>query len=259
MPKDVTNHIVICNWNERGRRVITELRHPEGRPDTDIVVVNNKLLDEKGAQRVPALHKVYCINEDPIRHGTLKSARVSLADTVIVLSDDQSPDPDAKSAMIILALLSECKKRRPHIIAEVVNSDNSQHLRDAGADETICTMEIGVGILAHCAVNKQLSVVYKDLLTYSFEGNEIYIIPQESYPDSFIGKTFAQCAQILDARRDQMNPVILLGIRRQNQVIMNPRKRSMGMDDGEFRIQPDDALIAMAFSAPNLKGCLDVP
>jgi len=259
MPKDVVDHIVICNWNEHGKRVVSELRHPEGKPNTDIVIVTKKLLDEKGLQRLPAFHRVYCINEDPIRHGTLKSARVSLADTIIVLSDDESPDPDAKSAMIILALLSECKKRRPHIIAEVVNSDNSQHLKDAGADETICTTEIGVGILAHCAVNKQLSVVYKDLLTYSFEGNEIYIIPRESYPATFLGKTFAECGQILYAKRDRTNPVILLGIRRKDQVIMNPRKGSVGIEDGELRIEPEDALIVMAFSAPDLKACFDEP
>jgi len=190
---------------------------------------------------------------DPIRHGTLKSARVSLADTVIVLADGQSPDPDAKSAMIVLALLGECKRRRPHIIAEVVNSDNSQHLRDAGADETICTTEIGVGILAHCALNKQLSVVYKDLLTYTFEGNEIYIIPRESFPDAFVGKTFAECAQMLYQNRDDNNPVILLGIRRQDKVIMNPRKGTGRFGDAECRIEEEDALIAMAFSAPDLK------
>ncbi|HNS23067.1 MAG TPA: TAXI family TRAP transporter solute-binding subunit [Sedimentisphaerales bacterium] len=253
MPKDVTDHIIICNWNARGRRVISELRHPEGKPNADIVIIDNKLQNDKEFQKAHPFHKVYCISEDPIRHGTLKSARVSLADTVIVLADDQSPDPDAKSAMIILALLSECKKRRPHIIAEVVNSDNSQHLRDAGADETICTTEIGVGILAHCAVNKQLSVVYKDLLTYSFEGNEIYIIPPESYPDSFLGMTFAECAQTLYANRDRKNPVILLGIRRQDQVIMNPRTGAAGTVDGEYRIEQGDALIAMAFSAPNLR------
>ena len=252
MPKDVKDHIVICNWNERGKRVIAELRHPEGKPEADIVIVDNKLLDEKELARMPAFNKVYCIHEDPIRHGTLKNAKVSLADTVIVLADTQSPDPDAKSAMIILALLSECKRKRPHIIAEVVNSDNSQHLRDAGADETICTTEIGVGILAHCAVNKQLSVVYKDLLTYSFEGNEIYIIPRASFPDAFVGKTFAECAQILYGNRDDTNPVILLGIRRQDKVIMNPRKGSGSMDAQECRIEEEDALIAIAFSAPNL-------
>ena len=104
-------------------------------------------------------------------------------------------------------------------------------------------------------MNKQLSVVYKDLLTYSFEGNEIYIIPQESYPDSFVGKTFAECAQILYANRDHTNPVILLGIRRQDKVIMNPRRRSGGVDDGECQIEQGDALIAMAFSSPNLKAC----
>lgn len=258
MPKDVKDHIVICNWNERGRRVIAELRHPEGKPDADIVIIDNKVLDEKALLRVPEFSRVYCINEDPIRHGTLKHAKVTLADTIIVLADSESPDPDAKSAMIILALLSECKRRRPHIITEVVNSDNSQHLKDAGADETICTTEIGVGILAHCAVNKQLSVVYKDLLTYTFEGNEIYIIPRQSYPDAFVGKTFGECAQMLYAQRDDKNPVILLGIRRQDQVIMNPRKGTGTIEGGEYRIEEDDALIAMAFSAPNLKASFNV-
>jgi uncharacterized protein len=257
MPKDVKDHIVICNWNEWGERVIAELRHPEGRPDADIVIVDNKILDENGVSKMPAFHKVHYINEDPIRHGTLKSARVSLADTIIILADNRSPDPDAKSAMIILALLSECKRKRPHIIAEVVNPDNSQHLTDAGADETICTTEIGVGILAHCAINKQLSVVYKDLLTYSFEGNEIYIISRESFPDSFVGKTFAECAQMLDSHRDHKNPAILLGIRRQDRVIMNPKRTAGGLGDAECRIADDDALIAMAFSAPNLRAIFD--
>lgn len=258
MPRDVTNHIVICNWNVRGKRVVAELRHPEGKPNADIVVVDDKLLDESELARTPGFNRVYTIHEDPIRHGTLKRARVSLADTIIVLADTQSPDPDAKSAMIILALLNQCQKKRPHIIAEVVNSDNSQHLTDAGADETICTTEIGVGILAHCAVNKQLSVVYKDLLTYSFEGNEIYIIPPDSFPESFVGKTFSQCAQLIYEHRDAKNPVILLGIRRLGKVVMNPKSYGSGPNREEFKIEADDALIAMAFCAPDLKAVFNV-
>jgi TRAP transporter TAXI family solute receptor len=252
MPRDINNHIVICNWNERGKRVVAEIRHPEGRPDTDLVIVDNKAVDEKELMNMPAFHKVHFIHDDPIRHGTLKAARASLADTIIILADGESPDPDAKAAMIILALLSECKRRRPHIIAEVVNSDNSQHLKDAGADETICTTEIGVGILAHCAMNKQLSVVYKDLLTYSFEGNEIYIVPRDAYPDSLVGQTFGECALWLYQNRDATNPVILLGIRRRDKVIMNPRQGTKEWDHEECRIEEDDALIVMAFSLPDL-------
>jgi TRAP transporter TAXI family solute receptor len=253
MPKDLNDHIVICNWNERGKRVISELHHPEGKPNADIVIIDNKLLQEKELSRLPAYNRIYCIHEDPIRHGTLKRARVNLADTVIVLADNQSPDPDAKSAMIILALLSECKRRRPHIISEVVNSDNSQHLTDAGADETICTTEIGVGILAHCALNKQLSVVYKDLLTYTFEGNEIYIVSRDRFPDVFVGKPFGECARMLYEKQDNKNPVVLLGIRRGDKVIMNPREHAGGYGSEECIVGEDDALIAMAFSAPDLK------
>jgi len=253
VPKDVKEHIVICNWNERGKRVILELRHPEGRPDADVVIIDNKAVDEKELARMPGANKLYCIHDDPIRHGTLNKAHVSTADTIIVLADSQSPDPDAKSAMIILALLSECKRRRPHIVAEVLNSDNSQHLTDAGANETICTTEIGIGILAHCALNKQLSAVYKDLLTYSFEGNEIYIIPRERFPDVFVGRTFSECANMLYQHRDDRNPVVLLGVRRDDKVIMNPRRGAAGIPDEELRIEETDALIAIAFSSPDLR------
>jgi hypothetical protein len=90
-------------------------------------------------------------------------------------------------------------------------------------------------------------------LTYSFEGNEIYIITRDRFPDAFVGKTFAECAQMLYERRDDRNPVVLLGIRRADQVIMNPRRGAGGHDDGELRIREDDALIAMAFSAPDLR------
>lgn len=256
MPRDVTDHIVICNWNERGKRVLAELRHPEGKPDADIVIIDNNLAKDKKLKNIPEFNKVYFIDSDPIRHGTLKKAKVSSADTVIILSDGNSPDPDAKSAMIILALLSECKRKRPHIITEVSNIDNSQHLKDAGADETICTSEIGVGILAHCALNKQLSVVYKDLLTYSLEGNEIYIVKQDAYPEEFIGRTFGQCAQMIYEKRDNNNPVVLLGIRRNDQVMLNPRAGKGGLD-GECIINENDALIAMAFSAPNLRKSFD--
>lgn len=252
MPRDVNDHIVICNWNERGKRIVAELRHPEGKPDAEIIIIDDKLLNEEDLLNTTSFRRVHCIHKDPSRHGTLRLARVKSADTIIILSDTQSPDPDAKSAMIILALLRECKDKKPHIITEVVLSENSQHLMDAGANETICTTDVGIGILAHCAVNKQLSDVYKDLLTYTFEGNELYIIPRERFPDSFIGKTFSECAQIIDGNRDDINPVILLGIRRHDQVIMNPRKTGKGSTGEDYRILEDDALIAMAFSPPNL-------
>ncbi|MCP4450584.1 MAG: hypothetical protein GY809_03930, partial [Planctomycetes bacterium] len=72
------------------------------------------------------------------------------------------------------------------------------------------------------------------------------------FPDSFVGKTFSECAQIIDGQRDDTNPVILLGLRRLDQVVMNPRKIGKGSTGEDYIIEEDDALIAMAFSPPNL-------
>ena len=75
---------------------------------------------------------------------------------------------------------------------------------------------------------------------------------RDAFPDNFVGKTFAECAQMLYEKRDNHNPVVLLGIRRKDQVMLNPRAGKGGLD-GECVILQDDALIVMAFTAPNLR------
>ena len=87
---------------------------------------------------------------------------------------------------------------------------------------------------------------------YSFECNEIYIIPRVSFPDVLFGKTFAECTQMLFENRDRNNPIILLGIRRQDRVIMNPKPDASEFGHQESRIEEEDALIAMGLSTPDL-------
>lgn len=63
----------------------------------------------------------------------------------------------------------------------------------------------------------------------------------------FLGKPFKEVAEILNNQRNHKNPVILVGVKRANRVLLNPR-------EGEFDVfKKDDYLIVMSFEKPDLR------
>jgi voltage-gated potassium channel len=63
----------------------------------------------------------------------------------------------------------------------------------AGVDEIICASDFQYGIIAQCGIlgrYGKLSEVYQQLLTYTDNTNELYIIPPEKVPPALFGKTF---------------------------------------------------------------------
>jgi len=254
MPGDVAKHIAICNWNDRGDRIVKELHCSLAEPDTDIVVVTDSDVDEELLRNDSAYEQVFFVRGDATLHETLSAARVHLAKSVVILADEKAPDPDARSTLVALALSRLCKDGpKPHVVAEAVNHRKMEHLRDAGVDEVICSTDYGLGVLAQCALHAKLSRVYENLLTYSEDTNEIYIVEGDSVPRTVIGKSFVEAAGILNENRDESNPAILLGIRRGEQIILNPRSDRTRPEDQEFdSIAEGDALIVLAFRRPDL-------
>jgi len=256
MPRDIREHIAICNWNDRGDRIVKELHSPLAEPQTEIVIITDAEVDEEALRADPAYERVFFVRGDAALHETLRAARAHLAKSVVILADEASPDPDAKSTLIALALSRLCKdERRPHVVSEAVNHRKTEHLRDAGVDEVICAADYGLGVLAQCALHAKLSRVYENLLSYSGETNEIYMVGGDLMPKSVVGKTFEEASNILNASRDASNPAILLGIRRGEQIILNPRRDGKRPEDRSFEsIEEGDSLIVMAFHRPDLGG-----
>jgi voltage-gated potassium channel len=248
MPKDMESHIVMCNWHDRGDRIIKELHSQLAAPETDIIVITEKDVNERELRLNPEYEKVFFIESDPTLHDVLKRARAHLATSVILLADDEFPDPDAKTALIALALakLTKDLPKKPHVIAEVMNHHKIEHLLDAGIDEWVCSNDYGLGILAQSALYGKLSEVYQQLLTYSKDTNEIYMVDNKHYPQGFLGKGFTEITALLNANRNPANPAILLGVKRDNCVILNPK-------EDEFNVlKPGDSLIVIAFDPPDL-------
>lgn len=254
MPKKIQRHLAICNWNERGDRIVKELHAPQAEPQTEIVVVTTKELNEKELRKSVSYKKVTFIKSDPTLHDVLRVCNVHLAKSVIILADDDSPDPDAKSALIALAISRLCgDNSKPHIVVEATNHRKVEHLKDAGAAEVVCSTDYGLGVLAQCALHAKLSIVYDNLLTYSDDTNEIYIVEGEKFPKSVIGKTFIEAMQLLSEARDEHNPAILIGVKRNEQSILNPLAIHNGSEDNAFeKFEEGDALIVLSYDQPDL-------
>jgi voltage-gated potassium channel len=249
MPKSIEDHIVMCNWNDHGDRIIKEIHAPMAAPETEIIIITEQSIDENELRISSAYEKVFFIHSDPTMHDVLKKARAHRARSVIILADTTSSDPDAKTALISLAItkLEKDLPRKPHIVAEVMNHHKIQHLLDAGVDEWVCAADYGLGILAQCALYGKLSEVYQQLLTYSRDTNEIYLVGDDNYPESFIGKKFQELVMRFNETRMSTNPAILLGIKRDDKVILNPK-------GDEFDVlKQGDSLVVMAFDPPILK------
>ena len=249
MPTGLGNHIVICNWHDSGDRIIKELHSPLAAPETDILVITEREVNEPELRQSPEYEKVYFIKSDPTLHAVLRRAQAHYARSVIILADETCSEPDAKTALISLAItkLEREVPQKPHIIAEVMDPHKVQHLIDAGVDEWVCSADYGLGILAQSALYGKLSEVYQQLLTYLKGTNEIYLVENEKYPQSFLGKPFKEVVEILNNQRNHKNPVILIGVKRANRVILNPR-------EGEFDVfKRDDHLIVMSFEKPDLR------
>jgi voltage-gated potassium channel len=245
---EFSEHFAICNWNAQGDRIIKELHSPQAEPETEIVVVTNAEVNEQELRESAEYERVFFIRGDPTLHTVLKSARVHLARSVIILAGDDCPDPDARTALIALAItkLERGQREKPHIVAEVKNHHKIQHLLDAGVDEWICASDFGLGIIAQSALAKKISEVYQQLLTYSGDTNEVYVIKKGMMPADLIDHHFDEALKYFGDRRDSDNPIIPIGVRRDGKVILNPRA-------GDFdRFKQGDELIVMAFQPPSL-------
>jgi voltage-gated potassium channel len=238
------NHIVVCNWNSRAEEIVQQLFESRVNKQLDIVVVSASPIDDMELSEEYKEH-FYFVHNDPTQHSVLSSVNAHKAQSIIILADDKSESPDDKSVLIALAVkhLESTSNKNLHVVAELININRKRHLEDAGADEIVCSMSYSSGIIAQSALFKNMSEIYQRLLSYSDDTNEIYFVPPGQYAKEYIGMDFTDISNAINQKRKSKNetPVLLLGVKHQGQILLNPRP-------SEFRgLLEDDSLIIMAF------------
>ncbi len=147
------NHIVVCGYEE-GMHLLLETLVTEHDPEATKIVL---IADQERPPEIPA--ELYWVRGDPAKESELDKVRIDKAASVVVAGGRRtSPQlADAVTLLIIFTIRSylaskgtPAQRQRPlYLVAEVLDSENVQHARAAGADEVIETRRLGFSLLAH--------------------------------------------------------------------------------------------------------------
>ncbi|MCE1245113.1 MAG: ion channel [Firmicutes bacterium] len=208
---DITleGHVVICGWNHHARKMVEQILESI---EKEIVILAE-------LQSKPYEHRrVYFVKGDPTDEMDLHRANISRADTAIVLTDlavHKMESADARAILTTLAI--ETINSDVYTCAEILDSKNIPHLRNAKVNEVITSGEFSGRLMARTAITHGISKVITDLLTPD-EGNELSKV---KIPDQVDGMKFDE---LFCRLRDKPETMILVAIERNTDVFVNPEK-----------------------------------
>ncbi len=226
---DFENHIIICEWNERAREIIRELRMDhriETAPIVLIAEIESKPIDDDN---------LYFI-QGGITEENLQRANLEKANTVLILGDDDV-DANARDAKAVLTTLTvETLNPDVYSIVELVTEANVKHCERANANEIIVGSEFSSKLISRAALDHGISKVLSELLSSRF-GNDLVKIP---VPESLQGKNFMD----IFTEMKRTNQSIILAVQKGNagSVISNPPV--------DYKTEAGDYLIVISKGKP---------
>ncbi|NOY80035.1 MAG: hypothetical protein GXP31_03420 [Kiritimatiellaeota bacterium] len=271
----LTNHFVICNWNDLGDEIVRQLHAPVVGDCRPIVIVTDR------PEAVPQLEpegdddpyrNVFVIPGDPASDRILARAAIDRADTAIVLADMREPEhADTRSVLIALAI--EAIEPRVHTIVELLKSRNRIHFQHTSVDEVVCIDELTEKLIAQAALTHGLSEVYIRLLTATEDTNEIYVVP---VPSAYVGKPYRALEKALVDYEEEA--VILVGVQTfevrtehgapvhdwRGEPVIEPRltinpppvsslPSGSVLKDRDYLLKAEDRLFVIAYRPPSLR------
>ncbi|MGI6392636.1 MAG: hypothetical protein ACOX16_03400 [Candidatus Izemoplasmatales bacterium] len=202
-------HVAILNWNNKVPELVADLIYVENRRITVIILADiDKTYAEK--QIVNSIQKlkktdrdfkhfnVLVKQGDPLLHSDLEDISIREADTIIIMNRDIHEEvarnmskSDLNVIKVILSLGSLVFPRRTPIVAEIKNYETKEKILTL--EKTVHSLNEHVlipvcfdkrlgQIIAQTIINPLMEDVYLSL--FSFEGAEVYYVPNMSFAES---------------------------------------------------------------------------
>jgi len=202
---DFLDHVVICGYNPGARALLAELLR-ELPTSTSMVVIAD-------GERDPAVPpEISWVSGDPTKESELEKVRLSHAALAIVVAPRMVPpqQADATTLLIVftlrrymrgLAKAGEVKrKKRLWIVAEILDEENVEHAKTAGADEVIESTTIAFSLLAHAAAMPGTAAILGRVAT----AGELNLYLGARPPGAAEVRTFGELARHLKAHHDAL-------------------------------------------------------
>ena len=212
------DHVVICGWNQHTEEVLQGLTIFGLMADTPIILINELSVDEIDALKLKyRKYNLKFLRGDYVHEDVLLRANISKARFALIMADiSGSHVRERMDERTTLAALT-IKSIAPHVktIAELLDSENRQHLRRANVDEVIVRGE-HIGSLLATAVNSPgIPRIFSSMLSLG-DTNKLWRV---DIPRNFIGKTFKD----LTAFYREKHHAILIGVLKE--------KKAMKLED----------------------------
>lgn len=146
------DHVVICGYNQGARMLLYALRD-ELRDASQVVIF-------APGERDPDVPPEFAwVDGTPTKESELDKVRPQYARAVVIVGARKLSPPQADAATILTAFTFrrylanrelEADRQKPiYIVAEILEEENVDHARAAGADEVIETTQVGFSMIAH--------------------------------------------------------------------------------------------------------------
>jgi voltage-gated potassium channel len=157
------NHIVVCGYDPGARMLLDALASEIDVEHTKVVL----FAEEERRQGIPP--EFAWVTGDPTKESELDKVRLSHAAAAIVVGRRESlpQQADAHTILTVFTLrsylarsgLADRRIKPLHIIAEILDAENVEHARTAGADEVIETTQLGFSLIAHAVAQPGTATV----------------------------------------------------------------------------------------------------
>lgn len=179
-------HTLILGWNRRAPAMIAELDRYVPSTSQITVVAAMSVADRQAAcTNIPLQHSVVTFVEgETSRRSVLDELHIDRYNHVLVLSDSDHLDAQAADAHTLITLLhlrdlSTKLNHKLSITSEMLDVQNRNLATVTQADDFIISEQLVSLLLAQLAENKELALVFADLL--DADGAEIYLKPVSDY------------------------------------------------------------------------------
>jgi voltage-gated potassium channel len=186
-------HVVLCGWNGNAEEVIESLLRSMFDRKLHLVLVNELSEDEVESLKFKYRdHNFAFLRGDFTREDVLARANIVKARSAILLADtsgshslEKADDRTTLGTLAIKSMAPEVKT-----CAELLQTENRQHLKRANADEVVVRGEHIGSLLATAAASPGLPRVISSLLSPD-EENKMW---RAEVPPRFLGKPVADLA-----------------------------------------------------------------
>jgi voltage-gated potassium channel len=147
------NHVVICGYDSRSQMLLDAIGEELDTNERQVVVFAPR-------ERPPEVPPHFAwIQGDPTKESELDKVRLTHAQCALIVGARDVPPSDADARTILTVFTARSylsqrpvvseRKRPVYIVTEILDGENVDHARSAGADEVIETTRLGFSLLAH--------------------------------------------------------------------------------------------------------------